>query len=200
MLEEGVGCADGLSGVAAGRVGVTYDRFVALVDAEGEAADAAAVEGDEAGEDAGVEVLEEKLGGAAIVPAEAGLPDGGLGFEQGTKLARGEVPEVEDLELSSDGHELGKYSVELIAIDGGEGTIEVGGAGVLTVQGLCGRVFRTGNYNRNSKYGRSSLRSEWRRKNKQLQKQQQEQLQQQIPTGRQLEEQEQRRQQIWDCR
>ena len=141
MLEEGVGGADGLSGVAAGRVGVTYDRFVALVDAEGEAADAAAVEGDEAGEDAGVEVLEEELGGAAIVPAEAGLPDSGLGFEQGTKLARGEVPEVEDLELSGDGHELGKYSVELIAIDGGEGTIEVGGAGVLTVLGPCGNGF-----------------------------------------------------------
>jgi hypothetical protein len=35
--------------------------------------------------------------------------------------------------LGCGGHELKKYSVELIAIDGGEGTIAVGGAGMLTV-------------------------------------------------------------------
>ena len=62
VVEEGVGDAEGLGGVAGGGVGVAYDGFVALVDTEGEAADAAAVEGYEAGEDAGVEVLEEELG------------------------------------------------------------------------------------------------------------------------------------------
>ena len=70
MLEECVGDAERLGVVAADGVDVADDCFVALVDAEGEAADAAAVEGDEAGQDAGVEILKEKLGGAAIVPAE----------------------------------------------------------------------------------------------------------------------------------
>ena len=106
VVEEGVGGAKGLGGVAAGGVGVADDGLVAFVDAEGETADAAAIEGDEAGEDTGVQILQEELGGAAIVPAETVLPDGGLGLEQGAELTRREVAEVEDLELGGGGHEL----------------------------------------------------------------------------------------------
>ena len=85
-------------------VGIADDRLVAFVDAEGEAADATAVERDKAGQDAGVEVLQEEFGGAAVVPAEPPLPDVGLGLEQRPQLTRGEVPEVENLELGCDWH------------------------------------------------------------------------------------------------
>ena len=91
--------------------GVADDGFLAFVDAEGEAADAAAVERDEAGKDAGVEILEEELGGALVVPAQALLPDARLGFEQGAQLARGEVAQVEDLELGGDCHTLSEVFV-----------------------------------------------------------------------------------------
>jgi hypothetical protein len=57
------------------RKGVADDGLLAFVDAEGEAADAPTVEGDEAGKDAGVEVLEEELGGALVVPTQPLLPD-----------------------------------------------------------------------------------------------------------------------------
>jgi len=53
------------------RVQVSDDRFMAFVDAEGIAADAAAIERDEAGKDAGVEVVEQQVGGAAIVPSSS---------------------------------------------------------------------------------------------------------------------------------
>jgi hypothetical protein len=78
---------------------------VSLVNAEGEAANAAAVQDDEAGKDAGVEVLEEKLGGGTVVPVKTLVPDFGLLFEERTKLLRGKVAEVEDLELLRGRHE-----------------------------------------------------------------------------------------------
>jgi hypothetical protein len=93
---------EGLLLIAACGIGIAYDRFLALVDAEGEAADTAAVEGDEAGQNARVEILKEKFGRTPVVPAKPLLPYFGLGFEQGAKLARGEVPKVEDLELGRD--------------------------------------------------------------------------------------------------
>jgi hypothetical protein len=104
MLEKDVGDVEGLLLIAGDGVGIADDRFVSLVDAESEAADAASVECDETGKDVGVEVLQEEFGGAAIVPAEALLPDVGLRFKQGPQLARGKVPEVEDLELGGDWH------------------------------------------------------------------------------------------------
>ncbi len=55
--------------------GVTDDGLLAFVDAEGEPADTSSVEGDEAGQDAGVEVLEEELGGALVVPTQPLLPE-----------------------------------------------------------------------------------------------------------------------------
>ena len=62
LVEEGLGDGKSLCGVSGCGEGVADYGFLAFVNAEGESADAAAVEGDEAGEDAGVEVLEEKLG------------------------------------------------------------------------------------------------------------------------------------------
>lgn len=96
---------------------VTDNCFVALVDAKGVAADAASVKRDEAGKDARIEVLKKKVSGRAVVPAEAIFPLAGLGFEQGPKLAGGEVPQVEDLELGDDRHAQG-VSVELIRYRG----------------------------------------------------------------------------------
>ncbi len=110
VVEEGLGDLKHLRRVVGDGEGVADDGFLAFVDAEGEAADAAAIERDEAGQDAGVEVLEEELGGALVVPAQALLPDARLGFEQGAQLTRGEMAEVQDLELGRDGHTLWKYS------------------------------------------------------------------------------------------
>ena len=110
LMEERLRDVQHLRGVVGDGEGVTDDGFLGFVDAEGEAADAAAVERDEAGQDAGVEVLEEELGGALVVPAETLLPDARLGFEQRAELTRGEVAEVQDLELGRDCHALGRYS------------------------------------------------------------------------------------------
>ncbi len=117
LVEEGLGDREGLRGVAVGGEGVSDDGFLAFVDAEGEAADAAAFEGDKAGEDAGVEILEEELGGALIVPAKALLPEARLGFEQRAQLTRGKMTQVEDFELGRDGHTLFEVlEYELIGI------------------------------------------------------------------------------------
>jgi hypothetical protein len=95
-----------LRGVVGYGEGVAYDSFLGFVDAEGEAADASAIEGDKAWQDAGVEILEEEFGGALVVPAEALLPEARLGFEQRAQLPRGKVAEVENLELGRDCHTL----------------------------------------------------------------------------------------------
>ena len=63
-----------LRGVVRDGEGVTDDGFLALVDAEGEATDASTIERDKAGQDAGVKVLEKKLGGALVVPPEPLFP------------------------------------------------------------------------------------------------------------------------------
>ena len=92
-------------GLVARGVDVADDGFVAFVDAEGEADDAAAVERDEAGKDARIQILEQELGGGFVVPVEALVPEFGLLFEERTKLLRGEVAQVEDLELLRGRHE-----------------------------------------------------------------------------------------------
>jgi hypothetical protein len=104
MMQEGAGDVEHLQGVSGYGVSVSDDGFVAFVDAEGEAADAAAVEGDETWEDTRVEILQEEFGGALIVPTETLLPGACLGFEQRAELASGEMPQVEDFELGRDSH------------------------------------------------------------------------------------------------
>src|SRR6266853_4906446 len=89
--------------------GVAYYGFLSFVDAEGKAADASAIERDKSGQDAGVEVLQQKLGGALVVPAQALVPETRLGFEQGTQLTRRKMAEVQDFELGRDCHTLRKY-------------------------------------------------------------------------------------------
>ena len=85
--KEGVGDVQGCGWVVGYCVGVSDDGFVSFVDAEREATDASAVERDEAGQDAGVEVLQEQLGGTLVVPAQLLLPDASLGFKERTELA-----------------------------------------------------------------------------------------------------------------
>ena len=120
VVEEGAGDVQHLAGLVGYGEGIPYDGFVSLVDAEGEAADAATVERDKAGEDTRIEILEEEFGGALVVPAETLLPGARLGFEQRAKLARGEVPQVEDFELGGDVHSSGTCPgavfVEIIGI------------------------------------------------------------------------------------
>ena len=106
VVEKGLGDVQHLGRVARDGEGVAHDGFLALVDTEGEAADASAIERDEAGQDAGVEVLEEKLGGALVVPAQALLPEARLGFEQRAQLSRGKMAKVQNLELGRDCHTL----------------------------------------------------------------------------------------------
>ena len=103
-VEKDLGDLAALLGISCERVGVTDYGLVAFVDAEGVAGDFAAIESDEAGKDAGVEVLQKEFGGAAVVPAKALFPYAGLGFEQRAKLARGEVAQVQQLELGGDSH------------------------------------------------------------------------------------------------
>jgi hypothetical protein len=69
LVEELLGDLEDLCVVVAYGEGVTDDGFLAFVDTEGETADSSSVESDETGKDTGVEVLEEKLGGALVVPA-----------------------------------------------------------------------------------------------------------------------------------
>src|SRR5437764_1938153 len=104
LVQKGLRDLNHLRGVIGYREGVAYDSFRTFVDAEAKAADASAFKRDKAGEDSGVEILEEEFGGALIVPAEALLPQARLGFEQRTQLPRGKVAKVQNLELGRDRH------------------------------------------------------------------------------------------------
>ena len=86
------------------REDIPDDGFGVFVDAEDVAGDAAGVYGDVAGEGAGVEILEEKLGGGEIVPVEALLPEGALSFEHRAQHGRGEVSQIENLQRKTGCH------------------------------------------------------------------------------------------------
>jgi hypothetical protein len=116
LMQELLGDVKHLRRIVCNCEGIANYGLLPFIDAEGEAADAPAVERDEAGQDTGVEILKEKLGGALIVPAEALFPEARLGFKQRAQLARGEVTKVQDLELGRYGHTLWKCSFELIGI------------------------------------------------------------------------------------
>src|SRR5271168_3801470 len=75
LVEEGLGDLKHLRRIVRDGKGVADYGFLAFVDAEGEAADASAVERNKTGQDAGVEILKEKLGGALVVPAQTLLPE-----------------------------------------------------------------------------------------------------------------------------
>jgi hypothetical protein len=115
VMKKRLGDVEHLSLVVRDGEGVAHDGFLAFVDTEGETADASSIERDEAGKDAGVEVLEEKLGGALVVPAQALLPEARLGFQQRTQLSRGKMAKIQNLELSRDCH-TPLCSFELIGI------------------------------------------------------------------------------------
>jgi hypothetical protein len=127
-MEKQLRGLEGLGDIVREGVDVADDGLMAFVDAEGVAAYASTVEGDEAGQDARVEVLEQELGGGLVVPTETSLPEASLVFEQRAQLTRGVVPKVEDLELGRGDHKLGKVFVELIGIRAAE--VERGTRGV----------------------------------------------------------------------
>ena len=98
----------GVGAAAGDGEGVADDRLVFFVDTEDVAGDAAVFDGDVAGEDAGVEVLEEQIGGGAVVPAQAFVPELDFGVEDGLQRVRREVAKVEDLELECRRHAMPK--------------------------------------------------------------------------------------------
>ena len=109
VVEEAAFDFVGGVGAAAGDgEGVADDGLMFLVDTEDVAGDAAVFDGDVAGEDAGVEILEKEIGGGAVVPAQALVPELDFGFEDGPERVRREVAKVEDLELERRCHAMPK--------------------------------------------------------------------------------------------
>ena len=94
--------------------GVPYDRFLPFVDAKRKATNSTSIESNKAGQNAGVEILKQEFGGTLIVPSETLVPDARFGLQQRAQLTRGEVAQVEDLELGGDSHTLWEVFVELI--------------------------------------------------------------------------------------
>ena len=95
-MEEAFAFAEG--------VDVAEDSLGGFKDREGVAGDLAAAQGDEAGKDAAVEVLQQDGGRAGVVPEEATLPAIGLFHQQRLQLRRGEVAQVEHFELGGETH------------------------------------------------------------------------------------------------
>src|SRR5271163_1064196 len=91
--------------VAAGRgEGVADNRFVFLVNAENIAGGTAVFDSDVAGENPRVEILQEQIGGGAVIPSEALVPEADLLFEHRTERVRRKVAKVKDLELDGRRH------------------------------------------------------------------------------------------------
>src|SRR6266481_1104054 len=91
--------AVGTTGSVASRVAdkeVADNALILLVDKEGVAEDAAALDGGISGEDFGVHVAEDHLRGGGIVPRELSAPHGDLIFQQRSKVGGREVSEIED--------------------------------------------------------------------------------------------------------
>src|SRR5271170_2235750 len=79
--------------------GVADNRLVFFVYTENIAGGAAVLDSDVAGENAGVEILQEQVGGGAVIPSQAIVPEADLLIEHRTQRVRREVAKVEDLEL-----------------------------------------------------------------------------------------------------
>src|ERR1700687_369908 len=89
----------GTAGSVADRVAdkeVADDALALLVDKEGVAEDAAALDGGVPGEDFRVHVAEDHLGRDGVVPGEQASPHGNLIFQQRAKVDGREVSEIED--------------------------------------------------------------------------------------------------------
>ena len=78
---------------------VSDDALALLVDKEGVAEDAAALDGGVAGKNLGVHVAEDHLGGSGVVPGEQAPPHGDLIFQQRTKVGGREVSEIENFHI-----------------------------------------------------------------------------------------------------
>src|SRR5437879_261955 len=95
--------AVGTTGSVASRVAdrvadeeVADNALILLVDKEGVAEDAAALDGGISGEQFRVHVPEDHLSGGGIVPRELSAPHGDLIFQQRSKVGGREVSEIED--------------------------------------------------------------------------------------------------------
>ena len=75
---------------------VANDALALLVNKKGVAKDAAALNGGVAGEDFGVHVAQDHLGGGGVVPRECTSPHGDLIFQQRPKVGGREMSEIED--------------------------------------------------------------------------------------------------------
>lgn len=100
--------------------GVRGDKHIAdyglrtFIDAEDVTADASLMQGYIAGQDAGVEILQQQFSGAAVIPTKTCAPHATFFFKDRTQFARAEMSQVEDLyvgEFGKRGHVDGKNVV-----------------------------------------------------------------------------------------
>src|SRR5579885_3298082 len=80
------------AGSARKREHVSDDRLVLFVNAEDVSRDMAVFHGDKTGQCARIKVLEEEVGGGAIVPAQALAPEMAFFLQHRPQVAGGEVP------------------------------------------------------------------------------------------------------------
>ena len=101
MREQQPGCI-GIRCTVPQRKSIPNYGFMAFVNTETVAADAPAIERNIALQNAGLKILQEKLGGAAIVPAQTLAPELSFLLQQRPQLTPGEVAQVENFELRRD--------------------------------------------------------------------------------------------------
>src|ERR1700686_740858 len=75
---------------------VADDALILLVHKKGVAENAAALDGGITGEDFGVHVAQDHLGGGGVVPGKRAAPHGDLIFQQRSKVGGREVSEIEN--------------------------------------------------------------------------------------------------------
>ena len=83
---------------------IADDRLAFLVDAEGVAGDAPAVDSGVAGQHVVVEILHEQTRGGAVIPMETLAPNNGFGFQQGPEHRCAEVAQIEDFQGNARSH------------------------------------------------------------------------------------------------
>src|ERR1700722_44191 len=91
-------------------VDIANDNFVPLVHAKRKPANPPPIQSYKAGENAGIQVLQQEVTGTLVVPAQSPLPDACLVLQHRTQLTSRKVPEIKDFELARDAHPGGLLS------------------------------------------------------------------------------------------
>src|SRR5208282_5781584 len=80
---------------------ISDDPLALLINKEGVAKNAAPLDGGVAGENLGVHVAQDHLGGGSVVPREQASPHGDLIFQQRSKIGGREMSEIENFHKKS---------------------------------------------------------------------------------------------------